>query len=183
MWCFARTPAFVPHARRGHTVQQAYGRGLRHARKIAFFIGMWNTITSVGCFEDNVVIDHDDYQTPDIQRMPTWVVLECAHRWSRNNALVEDCLFRRNRGRIRPEVSSGDPVGWAPSGQHGGGVCRGRIRWRGVLLKNLALEDNDDGGIYVSCPRLWMCRMLSCETMAAWDWAAWPPASTSQCVG
>ena len=112
-------------------------------------------------FEDNLVIDYDDYTNPDVKRDPNLgraFYLDLRSVSYRNQAVIEDCLFRRNRQyNSVPESPSGDPV-W--DGRQVGSTMelyadRLSENWRGKLwLRNILMDDNDDGGVYVDWPVL-----------------------------
>jgi hypothetical protein len=145
----------------GYGVLQAYGHGLVLFGQCGMYRDVEHNFYRRLRFEDNVVVDHDDYTNPAVRRDPNLgraFYLFVQPVGYRNNVLVEDCLFRGNRQvNSVPEAPSGDPM---LDGRQVGSTFeidagQGSVSWRGrVFLKNLLLEDNDDGGIYGECPSL-----------------------------
>ncbi|MFA7332606.1 MAG: T9SS type A sorting domain-containing protein [Candidatus Delongbacteria bacterium] len=109
--------------------------------------------------QDNLVLDHDDYTNNDIRRdanLGRAVHMEIERAYRRKKVVVEDCIFRRNRQpNSAPEEHTSDPeidgrmVGSSVSFLFGdrNETNRGKL-W----LKNVLVEDNDDGGLDVIAP-------------------------------
>lgn len=109
--------------------------------------------------QDNLVHDHDDYSNPQIRREANRgrvFYLYIDNTQFRKRVRIEDTVLRRNRQiNSEPESFSDDPdldgscVGSTLEVNAG---TLGLPHRPKLWLRNLLVEDNDDGGILLFCP-------------------------------